>query len=92
MAVVNYSKYINYCEININCVTSKSLKLKYRSFVHFSSTIFCLKFSFGMMRGQKDCAGLGIGANKTCGDGVGIGTRSAGWGGDGDEQLSRAAL
>ena len=81
-AFVNYSKYRNYCEISINCITSKSSKLKYRNFVHFSTTVSCLKFACGDDAGtEKTCAGMGIrpvetgwGGNKVCGDGLGMGT------------------
>ena len=42
--------------------------------------IFALKFASGMMQGQKKLCRDGNG-NKTCGDGEGMGTRSAEWGG-----------
>ena len=60
--VVNYSEYINYCEISIICVTSKSSKLNDRNCVHFSTTIFCLKFDCADDAGtEKNCEEMGIG-------------------------------
>ena len=69
-AIVNYSKYINYCEITINCITSKSSKFKYRNVVQFSMAIFCLKFARGDYAGTEKLFGDGDG------DGYRDGTRS----------------
>ena len=75
MAVVNCSRYINYCEICMNCITSKSSKLKYWNFVHFSTTIFCFKFNlFAGWRGDKQLLGLGWGHDlQVCGGDEGQG-------------------
>ena len=77
IAIVNYCKYINYCEISINCITSKSSKLKNRDFAKFWKTMFCLKFACGMMQRQNKLCGDG---NKTYANGVGMRTKSAGMG------------
>ena len=92
MAVANYSEYINYCKLSINCITSKNSKLKYRNFVNFSSTIF-KKFAAGMMQEQNKLYGdgdwdktcWGGDGDKVCGDRVGMGTVLWEQSGDGDE-------
>ena len=56
---------------------SKKFKVKNRIFVHFSTTIFCLKFACGYDAGIEKTVRDG---DKTCEDGVGMGTRSAGMG------------
>ena len=66
MAVVNYSKYLNYCEKSITCFTSKSSKLNYGMFVNCSTIIFYLKFTFENYAGTDKTVG-GWGWDKTCG-------------------------
>ena len=99
MTVVNYSKCINYCEISINCFTSKKFKFKISiCFFHFATTIFCLKFACGDdAETEQNCAGMGIGARpagtkwgwgQSLRDGVGMGTVFGNGVGIGKEQLS----
>ena len=89
MAVVIYSKYKNYCEISINCITSNSSKLKCRNFANFSRTVFCLKSvcgddaeteksvrEWGRGRDMDKVCGVGWGRGQCCGNEVELGTNS----------------
>ena len=97
MAVVNYSKYIKYCEISI--LLQKSSKLKYWNIIYRSTSIMRFQFSCGDGAGTEKNAGMGIGttpAGMEWGwghgvrgwNGMGMGTVLQAWGGDGDEQSS----
>ena len=86
MAVVNYSKYIKYCKISINCITSKSATLKYQNFAQFFMILY-LKFACGddvgtekTVQGWRQKRGQGEDGNKVCGNVVGDSVVGTGWG------------